>query len=182
MTPVNYVSQAIISLSNGSDHNNQRIFHVGDSNPVDTRALFDELSELGYPTKRLKWDEWVTLWNEKRGSAKRNSSIFTVDILRGGMPTAEFLKDIIVLKDDTTKAALESIARPKVDRKLLETYTRHWYARGWLPRPPTRLDASSSPLQRAVKGPLSGKVAVITGASSGIGAAVAAALVCRPIV
>jgi NADP-dependent 3-hydroxy acid dehydrogenase YdfG len=177
MTPVDFVSRAIITLSN-CIHTNQRVFHLGDPNPVDTRVLFDDLNELGYWTQRLEWDEWVALWTEKRGSAKGGDGAFTVDILRGGMPTVNFLKSIPVLDDAATKPALEEIQRPKIDIRLLETYARHWYARGWLPRPPLRRGHSSELAQQIEKarGPLSGRVVIITGASSGIGAAVATAL------
>jgi NADP-dependent 3-hydroxy acid dehydrogenase YdfG len=113
---------------------------------------------------------------EKRGSSKKSDNAFTVDILRGGMPTVDFLRHIIVLNDAATKSHLDSIQRPKIDIRLLETYARNWYARGWLLRPPLRNQVSQVS-QGMKKGPLSGLVAVVTGASSGIGAAVAAALV-----
>jgi NADP-dependent 3-hydroxy acid dehydrogenase YdfG len=92
------------------------------------------------------------------------------------MPTVDFLQSITVLNDTSTKPVLSAIQRPKIDGQLLETYARHWYARGWLPRPPSRKSLSNGMAQRIKKGPLSGLVAVVTGASSGIGAAVATAL------
>ncbi|KAI8631362.1 enterobactin synthetase component F [Xylariaceae sp. FL1651] len=176
MTPADFVSKAILSLADIVD-TEQRVFHLGDPNPIPTKELFGILTELGYPTKLLGWEDWVTLWNEQRG-IKTGDNIFTVGILRRGMPTSAALKWIIVLKDPATapllaKAGLE---RPKIDSKLFETYTRHFCARGWLPRPPRRQGPSSS-AQLKKKGPLAGRVAVITGASSGIGAAVAMALV-----
>ncbi|TAQ85771.1 hypothetical protein B7494_g5917 [Chlorociboria aeruginascens] len=174
MTPVDFISRAIITLSNDT-HTKQPIFHLGDPNPVSMRLLFDHLSELGYPTKRLQWDDWVALWTGKRSSTKLGDDAFTVDILRGGMPTMDFLKCVTVLNDAATKPSLGSLQRPEIGSELLQTYARHWYARGWLPRPPLLLRASSES-QINKMGPLSGKVAVITGASSGIGAAVAAAL------
>ncbi|CZR58950.1 probable NRPS-like enzyme [Phialocephala subalpina] len=175
MTPVDFVSKAITSLANNVE-TKQRVFHLGDPNPVDTKSLFDDLTELGYPTKQLEWEKWVALWTEKRGSAKRGAGAFTADILRGGMPTVEFLKDITILDDKATKPALGDLQRPKINTKLMEIYARHWYARGWLPRPPLRLHQSNGFVKQSNKGPLSGLVAVITGASSGIGAATAAAL------
>jgi amino acid adenylation domain-containing protein/thioester reductase-like protein len=174
MTPVDFVSKAILELSNNI-HKNQQVFHIGDSDPVDTRSLFNDLNELGFKTERLPWDEWVALWTKKRGTTKGGDGAFTVDILRGGMPSVEFLKCIIVLNDAATKPALQKLQRPKIDGQLLETYARHWFARGWLPRSPSRPRALSISTQ-AKRGPLYGRVAVITGASSGIGAAVAAAL------
>ncbi|KAH9885509.1 putative NRPS-like enzyme [Xylariomycetidae sp. FL2044] len=175
MTPVDFVSKAIASLADVVD-TDQRVFHLGDPSPVTTKDVFNSLAELGYPTKPLAWEKWVALWNEKRGSGK-GENIFTVDILRRGMPTLEFLKWVTVLKDPKTRPVLakSGLERPKIDTKLLETYVRHFCARGWLPRSPRR-DKTPTSHQLATQGPLAGRVAVITGASSGIGAAVATAL------
>lgn len=175
MTPVDFVSKAIIHLS-AQTHADQTVFHLGDPNPVDMRSVFADLAELGYPTQRLGWEEWVALWTEKRGSLKGGDGAFTVDILRSGMPTVEFLKGIVVLDNAATRPFRATVERPRVDGVLLETYTRHWFARGWLPRPPSRQHALGGSAQPITRGPLSGRVAVVTGASSGIGAAVAAAL------
>ncbi|PGH12717.1 hypothetical protein AJ79_04077 [Helicocarpus griseus UAMH5409] len=175
MTPVDFVSRAILHLSNQT-HAERVMFHIGDPDPVDTRTVFDNLKDLGYPTKSLGWDEWVALWTEKRGSAKGGDGAFTVDILRSGMPSVDFLKGIVVLNNAETRPFRAVVERPKVDIVLLETYTRHWFARGWLPRPPSRKHCLNGTAQLPRKGPLSGRVAVITGASSGIGAAVATAL------
>lgn len=176
MTPVDFVSKAITTLCDHTE-SDQRVYHLGDPKPVTADVLFDSLSELGYGTKRLPWDDWVALWNEKRGSVRGGSDAFTVDILRGGMPTVESLQSIMVLKDGATQPALDlyGIHRPKIDSALLETYTRHFYARGWLPRPPRRAESNGT-ITPTNKGRLAGRVAVVTGASSGIGAAVAAGL------
>jgi thioester reductase-like protein len=176
MTPVDYVSKAIVTLANITDFpENQVMFHLGDSNPVNTSVLFDFLKSLGYPSEPLAWEKWVELWDEKRGNVSSGNA-FTADILRGGMPTVDFLETVTILDDVKTKPSLLTIARPAIDIKLLYTYARHWYCRGWLPRPP-ELDLSSlSLIKDSPRGPLTGKVAVITGASSGIGAAVAEAL------
>lgn len=92
------------------------------------------------------------------------------------MPTVELLKSVIVLKDGKTQPTLDKygVPRPRMDDGLLEIYTRHFYARGWLQRPPRRGQVNGA--VKARKGRLAGKVAVVTGASSGIGAAVAAGL------
>ena len=175
MTPVDFVSKAIITLANHTG-SNQSVYHLGDPKPVTASTVFDSLSELGYATKRIPWNDWVAMWNEKRGSGKGGDDPFTVDILRGGMPTAETVKCVMVLKDNATQPALSlyGLQRPKIDSKLWETYAKHFYARGWLPHPPRRLEVNGVCPVR--KGRLAGKVAVVTGASSGIGAAVAAGL------
>ena len=175
MTPVDFVSKAIVHLGNQTQAK-QLVFHLGDPDPVDTKTVFADFAELGYPTKSLDFDEWVTLWTEKRGSKSGGDGAFTVDILRSGMPSVEFLKGIVVLNNAQTRPFRAIVERPKVDIVLLETYTRHWFARGWLPRPPSlqlALGGAAQPIRKSI---LTGRVAVITGASSGIGAAVAAAL------
>ncbi|UNI13913.1 putative NRPS-like protein biosynthetic cluster [Purpureocillium takamizusanense] len=177
MTPVDFVSDAIITLANHPD-TKQRLYHLGDPNPVTANEVFDSLNALGYPTKKLPFDDWVALWNEKRGSRVEDNP-FTVDILRGGMPTVDTLQCVTVLKDDATQPALDiyGLKRPKIDTNLWETYARHFYARGWLPRPPRRLHVNGNGIHSsAKKGRLAGKVAVVTGASSGMGAAVATKL------
>ncbi|KIW93789.1 uncharacterized protein Z519_05104 [Cladophialophora bantiana CBS 173.52] len=175
MTPVDFVSKAIVHLSNQTD-TTQFVFHLGDPDPVHTRSVFKDLEELGYPTKPLPWDDWVVKWQENRGVLKGGDGAFTIDILRSGMPSVEFLRGIVVLNNAATRPLRAVVERPKVDSILLETYARNWFARGWLPRPPSRQHALGGTAQPIRRGPLSGRVAVITGASSGIGAAVAAAL------
>ncbi|CAM1505122.1 Fc.00g107590.m01.CDS01 [Cosmosporella sp. VM-42] len=177
MTPVDFVSNAIVTLANHTDDTDQPLYHLGDPAPVSSKDLFGTLAELGYPTEPLPWDDWVSHWNEKRGDKKGGDDPFTVDILRGGMPPVEVLKSVIVLKDGKTQPTLDKydIPRVKIDHRLFEIYTRHFYARGWLPHGPRKLQVNGV-APRARKGRLAGKVAVVTGASSGIGAAVAAGL------
>ncbi|KAF4433140.1 nonribosomal peptide synthetase [Fusarium acutatum] len=177
MTPVDFVSDAIVTLANHTNDTEQTMYHLGDPAPVPSGELFASLAKLGYPTETLPWDDWVALWWEKRGNRKTGDDPFTVDILRGGMPSVEVLKSVIVLKDGKTQPTLDKydVPRPKMNDGLLEIYMRHFYARGWLSRPPRR-EQVNGVAKKCRKGRLAGKVAVVTGASSGIGAAVAAGL------
>ncbi len=175
MTPVDFVSAAILTLANHTgEEGHSTVFHIGDSAPVSAQDLFSSLNELGYSAKPLPWDEWIALWTEKRCSGQRGGRAFTAEILGGSMPVVDFFQSIIVLKTTTTDPVLKlyGLERPAIDAKLFETYTRHFFARGWLPRPPRR----TSPKAQVVKGPLQGRTAVIVGASSGIGAAIATAV------
>ncbi|GAO19157.1 hypothetical protein UVI_02061400 [Ustilaginoidea virens] len=177
MTPVDFVSQAIVTLAN-HPCTKQKLYHLGDPQPVAAETVFRDLEALGYPTKRLPWNEWVALWKEKRGPGGRGGDDpFTVDILRGGMPTVDTLELVTILHDGATQPELDlyGVSRPRIDRSLWETYARHFFARGWLPRPPLRLQRNGVHGANR-RGRLAGRVAVVTGASSGIGAAVAAKL------
>ena len=175
MTPVDFVSKAIVHLSN-QNQTTQTVFHLGDPDPVYAPSVFRDLEQLGYPTKPLAWDDWMNLWHEKRGILRGGDGAYTIDVLRSGMPSAEFLRGVVVLDNAATRPLRVVVQRPKVDSVLLETYTRNWFARGWLLHPPSRQHALGGAAALPRRGPLTGKVAVITGASSGIGAAVAAAL------
>ncbi|KAJ2982011.1 hypothetical protein NQ176_g1666 [Zarea fungicola] len=136
MTPVDFVSDAIITLTS-QNNPKQTVYHIGDPKPPAAAKIFECLNELGYNTKKRSWIDWVAMWQEQRGSYNGDEPS-TVDILRGGMPTAEALQCAIVLKDDETQAALDmyGMKRPKIDVTLWNTYTKHFYGRGWLPRPP----------------------------------------------
>ncbi|PPJ54517.1 hypothetical protein CBER1_02533 [Cercospora berteroae] len=175
MTPVDFVSKAIVHLGNQT-HAKQLVFHLGDPDPIETSEVFQHFAELGYPTEPMDFDKWVNLWNEKRGAMKGGEGAFTVDIMRSGMPSVGFLRDIVVLNNAQTRPFRAIVERPKVDPILLETYARHWFARGWLEKPPARNSALGGSALRVRKSILTGRVAVVTGASSGIGAAVASAL------
>ena len=175
MTPVDFISSAIIALANNT-RNLQRWYHLGESKPVNADTVFAAFSKIGYPTEKLPWNEWITMWNERRGLLKGNGGEPSIDVLHGGMPTVDFLKNPIILNNQATNPLLAGIDRPKIDAALLEVYARHWYTRGWLPRPPIGNSGASRICQSSASKPLFGKVAVVTGASSGIGAAVGAAL------
>lgn len=191
MTPVDFVSNAITSLASHTS-TSQVLFHLGEPRPLPAARIFDLLAGLGYPTEPIAWDEWVALWTEKRGDGGSGKAVgvgsgsggdgsgepFTVDILRGGMPTSDYLKSVIVLDDAATRLDLKAcgLTRSQIDSKLLETYARHYYARGWLPHPPKKSNPGTSAMEARPKGSLHGRVAVVTGASSGIGAATAVAL------
>ncbi|KAF1971236.1 NAD(P)-binding protein [Bimuria novae-zelandiae CBS 107.79] len=92
------------------------------------------------------------------------------------MPSVEFLRDIVVLDNAKTRPYRAAVERRKVDEILLETYTRHWYARDWLSKPPVTSNATGGTGQLPKRDPLYEKVAIVIGASSGIGAATATAL------
>lgn len=182
MTPVDFVSNAIVALADNTQ-TQQTLFHLGEPKPIRASVMFDNLKEIGYPIGRLPWDDWVELWTKTRGCIKDakegGESAFTIDILRTGMPTVESLQAVPVLQNSRTKSTLEKcgLVWPEVDKRLFETYTRHFYARGWLTRLPVKRSVSRLRRQYKKSGPLFGKVAIVTGASSGIGEAVAAALV-----
>lgn len=101
---------------------------------------------------------------------------FTIDVVRSGMPSVGFLQGVVVLDNAQTRPFRATIERPEVDTVLLETYARHWFARGWLPRPPSSHLAKGGAAHSVRKSILTGRVAIIIGASSGIGAAVATSL------
>lgn len=184
MTPVNYVADAIVAMSIEPKEHSDRpsVFHLGEKDPLPASRVFDILDTLGYATKRLPWDDWRTMWHDRmEAKSKSQSEPFTTEILKGGFPTIAALKDVPILDDTRTKPVIEATLgyrRPTIDESLWRTYLRHFYARGWLPFQPksTTQNVNSFPHDLSRRGRLFGKVAIVTGASSGIGAAVAVAL------
>lgn len=178
MTPVDFVSRAITTLASHFSKDNC-VFHLGNASPNAAQTLFSHLGELGYATVPVRWEEWVDLWDKSRGSGRCSSDSFTSEILRAGMPSITFLKDITVLNDVITRPVLGAygLKRPVIDKRLLGIYARDFYARGLLSSAP-HLDTSPGSRVPSTDNlrPLQDRVAVVTGASSGIGAAVATAL------
>lgn len=83
ITPVDFVSRAILTLA-GNTVTRQKVFHLGDSNPIEFSEVFEQLAEIGYPTKLMEWSTWVKMWNEQRGAGRGGEGAFTIDILRTG--------------------------------------------------------------------------------------------------
>ncbi|KAF5229856.1 hypothetical protein FANTH_14063 [Fusarium anthophilum] len=139
ITPVDFVSNAIVTLADHVNEVEQMVYHLGDSAPVHSRDLLASLAKMA-------------------------------DILRRGMPSAEVLSSVVVLRDEKTQSILAkyNIARPELNDDLLRVYVRHFHARGWLQRPPRREKVLAA-TRMGPKGCLSGKISVVTGASSGIG-------------
>lgn len=220
LTPVNYVADAVAALATTALKIPQQkarvVYHLGDPHPNSATAVFDSLAALGYPTSRLPFEAWGDLWRSTLVDPKKDpnhKTPFTTDILKGGFPSPEALCAVPIMDDKDSQRVLVSVLgyeRPRVDVRLWRTYTRHFYARGWLPHAPKHLDATAAQegydangsttapaldvhangytngfatanghaKTRGIAhvGPLLGQVAVVTGASSGIGAAVAEAL------
>lgn len=187
MTPVNHVANAVVAFSDATSESKRGmpVFHIGDRKPLTGSQVFDILANLGYPTKKLPWEDWVKLWEASvAGDEKASKELFTTSVLRGSLPTAEGLRSTPILDDTATQAILDSldVKRPPTDERLWYTYARHFYAHGWLAQAPKRVHTNGvhtngvNGVSPKKKGRLAGRVAVVTGASSGIGAAVAAAL------
>ncbi|EPE06501.1 nonribosomal peptide synthetase 10 [Ophiostoma piceae UAMH 11346] len=189
MTPVDAAASKILGLANidGDKTTDNSVLHIGDAEAILAKDLFARLALLGYETQPVDWDEWVARWNEDQSdappaasAARDDSDISPMDILRAGMPSVDFLKLVILLDDTKTNSLLDGDAEKylSLDLELLTTYTRHFYSRGWLHKGP-KLSVVPKVAKSVVpvpKGPLAGRVAVVVGASSGIGAAIAAAL------
>ncbi|CAK7214553.1 putative NRPS-like protein biosynthetic cluster [Sporothrix bragantina] len=189
MTPVDAASRTIVQLADTpATDASQVVHHVGDPEAILAKDLFARLAVLGYPTEAVDWDEWVARWNEDQSNAPpptaavshiSDEDLSPIDVLRAGMPSVEFLKLAILLEDTKTQALLEKSDRVQLNLDLLATYTRHFYSRGWLahgPKVPVAVAKSVDSVVPVPKGPLAGRTAVVVGASSGIGAAIATAL------
>lgn len=191
LTPVDAACRTIVQLADQPTTADLGVVrHIGDPDATLAKDVFFRLAVLGYPSEAVDWDEWVARWNEAQSNARpaaaavssiSDEDVTPTDILRAGMPSVEFLKLPILLEDTKTQALLgnKKASSPQIDLNLLATYTRHFYSRGWLahgPKVPAAIAKVVDTVVPVPKGPLAGRVAVVVGASSGIGAAIATAL------
>lgn len=184
MSPVNHVAEAIVALCDASQRTptDMSVYHLGDSTPLTGIQVFDIIRNLGYPTSRIPWGDWVAKWQASIAPEESTASeLFPTKVLRGSLPTEAGLKATPVLDDTKTRALLEGslgVHRPLVDEGLWYTYLRHFFARGWVQEGPVRPPCVKPRANghSSLSGRLAGRSAIVLGASSGIGAAVAASL------
>ncbi|QGI79832.1 hypothetical protein CEK25_006561 [Fusarium fujikuroi] len=174
-TPVTLANHTNDTLADHTIDGDPAPFPLGDPICIPSQELWATPLRLGYPTGTLWWEKRVT----ERLATILNRK--TVDIPSAvDMPSVEVLS-VIVLKEDTVLTLDKyDVPRPKMNDGLLEIYMRHFYARGWLSRPPRRRTSQrrrqevKGVLQKCRKVHLAGIGAAVAAASRQIGAAVAA--------
>jgi len=166
MTPVDFVSSSVVKLSQKFS-SVQQIYHVVQPKPTTGRALFKWLTQdMGHKLKLVSFDQWCKdIENLKDETAPP----------KGHLPIKKALSSIIMSKDpylfsyNTTfdisnfSEVLSTIGSsyPKVNFQLWRTYINELQRRNVLTTP------------HKSESRLSGKVAIVTGASSGIGRSIA---------
>jgi len=161
MTPVDIAAHAIIGILQDNS-NLGKTYHVTNfQNCLTASQYFDAIRKKGHAMEQLSWDEWTTRLSE--------SSNPYLNKLKGAIvgSSPEDLTTLSTFNNDIFlgECAKMGITIPKISQATMEHYVDLWQKEG-----------VTSALPQLGSRPLSGKVVLITGASSGIGAAIAEAL------
>ncbi|KAH9494553.1 hypothetical protein Btru_019837 [Bulinus truncatus] len=170
MTPVDFVATVIVKLTQNPDCALGKTLHLVNDKPMKAKQIFQWMNSHGYPLHLLEFDEWKTRVIEELSS--NGSSIPSIEamtpVLESYISDASFLTDLSTFTSETLQKVLNEIGLlyPYTDVKLLNSYFRQLSSRHLIGR---RRHPS-------LTHPLAGQVAIVTGASNGIGKAIALAL------
>ncbi|BFZ14993.1 hypothetical protein BsWGS_18032 [Bradybaena similaris] len=170
-TPVDFVANVVVTLTQNPNSVLGKILHIVNDKPITARKVFQWMNSHGYPLHFVPFDEWKTRVLEELSSTN-GSSVPNVDIMAGVLDTyishSNFLSSLSTFNNDCLQKILTDLGMlyPYTDARLLQTYFTELSMRGVI----TQRKSVS------VSQPLLDRVAIVTGASSGIGQATALAL------
>lgn len=167
LTPVDFAAKAMVKLM--SDNSNLgETFHVTNfANCHKANEYFDALRGAGVPLESVSLEEW-----NKRVLATDSTDLQKLRgaIQGGATASVEALSELSVFNNDKFSAKCDAMDMPvpKISLGVMRGYLKDWRKAG--------LVVPVTPRSGSGGRPLAGKVVVITGASSGIGAAIAQAM------
>lgn len=135
MTPVDYISKAMIYLSRQPESAG-KVFHLLNPQPINWSGVFDLAAEIGYPSEKLPFSEWV----EKMDVCADSSTnplcpllpFFHISFARRMMGVNG--DDYMALRTDATQAALarSGITCATIDSRYMAIYLSHFVEHGRL--------------------------------------------------
>ncbi|RUS78344.1 hypothetical protein EGW08_013895 [Elysia chlorotica] len=169
MTPVDFAAQVIVKLTQNPNIALSKTLHIINDRPMKSRQVFQWMNNHGYPLHLMDFKDWKTKvveeLNANNGSGQPSAKLIE-QVIESYAGDEQFLPNLSSYNTSNMQRVLGELGLlyPYTDEILLQTYFTKLSARGLL-----------NP-KRIGKGPLSGRVALVTGASSGIGRATAIAL------
>jgi thioester reductase-like protein len=167
LTPVDFAAKAMVKLM--SDNSNLgETFHVTNfANCHTANEYFDALRGAGVPLESCSLEEW-----NKRILATDSTDLQKLRgaIQGGATASVAAMSELSIFNNDKFSAKCEAMEMPlpKITLGVMRGYLKDWRKAG--------LVVPVSPRFTNGGRPLAGKVVVVTGASSGIGAAIAQAM------
>ncbi|MGB3532437.1 MAG: thioester reductase domain-containing protein [Microcoleaceae cyanobacterium] len=130
--PVDYVSKAVVQLSQNPESIGQA-FHLIHSQPVSSNLLFEQLSTMGYPIKRVAYQQWYSeLLEIAKGSPEH--ALYPLVSLFSPTSSQKAKEKSMNLKfncQNTINGLAEtSIICPAIDANLLKNYISHLISQG----------------------------------------------------
>lgn len=135
MTPVDFVSKAMIYLSRQASSTG-KVFHLLNPQPVNWSGVFDLASEVGYPSEKLTFSEWVEKMDMCADPATNPLCpllpFFHINFARRMMGVNG--DDYMALHTEATQAALASsgITCAPIDSHFMSIYLSHFVQHGRL--------------------------------------------------
>ncbi|KAL5012442.1 hypothetical protein ScPMuIL_010993 [Solemya velum] len=173
MTPVNFAAKVIIQLTQNLMLAVSKTFHIINTKPLQSRWVFEWMIAHGYQVEIVPFDKW----REKiLADAEKNESDGHTDnhlqrLVLSYVKDAAFFTSMSTYRIDNLLHVLDTLGMtyPYTDSHLLHTYFSQLSKRRVIVRAQRRRLMSDAR-------PLEGRVAIVTGASSGIGKATAISL------
>ncbi|XP_029206650.2 linear gramicidin synthase subunit D-like [Acropora millepora] len=169
MTPVDFVSEIIVKMTQEMSISMGKIFHIINPQPISAKWLFEWMSVHGYPLDVIPFQDWCRRIEVACKNESSNGLSSLLRLLEMWLKEPSFLGSLSTYTMTNFEAVMKhfKVSYPLLNSELLTTYFSALVAQGVLPTP-----------KKKIRGPrsLGGKVAIVTGASSGIGEAVARAL------
>ncbi|XP_064637306.1 uncharacterized protein LOC135493708 isoform X2 [Lineus longissimus] len=166
MTPVDFVSRCIVDLTQNIILGLGKIFHVINTSPIKSQWLFEWMNAHGYPLQMVPFSEWV--------NRVRDSKLGLIDgLIKDFARDDSFFARLSTYRNDNLQSVLAEMNKtyPEVSPSLLSIYFSNLTSRGVIQAPQATRNVSTNH-----HAPLNGKVAIVTGSSSGIGAGIAKGL------
>uniref|UniRef100_A0A1I8I4I0 Fatty acid synthase n=2 Tax=Macrostomum lignano TaxID=282301 RepID=A0A1I8I4I0_9PLAT len=169
-TPVDFTSEVIVRAMAQLSLHAGKIFHLVNPQPISFDLLCDWLSVSGYTLRRVDYADWLVELRQLAEACQPIASLLRLLEELAPSGGSQYFGQLSTFDSRQLRAALPSLGLesgyPAIESSLLAVYVARLAERGLLPR--ARRNTSG--------GALLGKVAMVTGASSGIGQAVAQAL------
>lgn len=169
MTPVDFAAEFIVRMTYNLSLSLGKTFHVVNDKPLQSRWVFEWMNAHGYPIQLISFKDWkerVLKEDAITGKVHKNLQ----RIVESYASESDFFSKLSTYKTDNFQRALKSLQMefPYTDSAMLS----HYFLQ--LTRQKIITPLASKTTVRGKR--LSGKVTIVTGASSGIGEAIAKGL------
>ncbi|XP_069130390.1 uncharacterized protein [Argopecten irradians] len=167
MTPVDFAAKFLVRMTYNLSTALGKVYHIINSKPIHCSWLYKWMNANGFPVEVIKFTEW-----RKRVLECTDTDGMTdiQRLLESYIRDESFFSGLSTYCTDNLDKALTELNMkyPGTDGELLKTYFTQLCKQGII--------SSGQGTVRKDIGPLNGRVAIVTGASSGIGKAIAKTL------
>ncbi|XP_046369445.2 glycine betaine reductase ATRR-like isoform X1 [Haliotis rufescens] len=170
MTPVDFASKVIVKITQNPSSVMGKTFHVINTQPIKARWVFERMQGNGFSLKFVPFSEWRdAVLGQSNGHS--NQTGLLSQLLDTYITDASFFEKLSSYTNDSLLSMLSQLglSYAYTDSVLLNHYFTNLLNNKLIVKRRQRLTLTGS-------GALDGKVAIVTGASSGIGSAIALAL------